>query len=86
MGVLKRLGKVYEHADISISFLGNQPVNFKGIEYKKESGFEAAYGGGKDPIGYSDGQNTYSGSITLGQDELVAIQQAAKGSIISVGR
>ena len=77
-------GKVFDHGDVEIDFLGNRPVNFKGVEITESEDFELAYGKGKTPIGWSSGNYEYGGKVNLGQDEISAIRKAAGGSILRI--
>jgi hypothetical protein len=71
--------KAYDHGDITLTFLGNQPINFFMIEYGDEQEHQLNHGRGNEPHSYSTGKITYNCKLGLGMDEVVAVQNAAPG-------
>ena len=77
MGIIRSNKKHYDHGDLVLTFLGNIPINFTFIEYGDDQETQLNYGRGNEPIGYSEGKINYHCKLTLGMDEVVAIQNAA---------
>lgn len=68
---------MYDNGDVTVTLLGDQPTNILGITYEDTQENQLNHGRGNDPIGYSEGKISYSGSITLGLDEVSAIEAIA---------
>ena len=70
-------GNEYAWEDIEVVMLGRPVVGIRGIEYKEEQTKTNIYGRGNKPVARTKGNKTYSGSITLLQSEVEALQAAA---------
>lgn len=70
-------GNEYAWEDIGLVMLGRPLVGFRGIEYKEEQTKTNIYGRGNKPVARTRGNKVYSGSVTLLQSEVEALQAAA---------
>ena len=70
--------KQYAWVDINVVMLGKPVAGLRGIEYKVTRQKEALYAVGKKALGIQMGKKEYSGTITVLQSELIAMQAAAK--------
>lgn len=74
----------YEFADITV-FLGKRDVTgLRGIEYKEAQEKEALYGKGNKPLSIQKGNKSYDGKITLTTSELLALENAGKGTVLDM--
>lgn len=75
--------KAYEWADVQILFDGGTTpvIGVKQIAYTSDRGHQNLHGKGAKPVEYIKGQKDYSGSITLLQSALEALQ-----SVIPAGK
>lgn len=71
-------GKEYAWGDIQVILWGRPVVGLKGIDYKLTKTKEVLHGAGRTGKGIQHGQRSASGSITLTQSELEAMNRAAK--------
>jgi hypothetical protein len=77
MALINANRKSYDFGDIVLTLLGNQPVNVKAISYESSQETQLNYGRGNKPVGHGRGQISYTGSITLGMDEITQIEAVA---------
>lgn len=72
----------YEWSDIGVVMAGRSVTGFRSISYTKEQEKEALYAKGDNPHGIQHGNKSYSGTVTLLQSELDAIEAAAGGDLL----
>lgn len=73
----------YEWADIGVVIAGRNVTGFRNISYTKSQEKEALYAKGDKPHGIQHGNKSYSGTVTLLQSELDAIETAAGGDLLN---
>lgn len=74
--------KEYEWADVSAIIAGRSVTGLRGVEYSSSQEKEALYAKGNKPHGIQRGNKSYSGTITLLQSELEALEEAAGGDAL----
>lgn len=74
--------KEYEWADVSAIVAGRPVTGLRGVEYKPSQEKEPLYAKGNKPHGIQRGNKSYSGTITLLQSELEALETAAGGDAL----
>jgi hypothetical protein len=74
----------YEFADITVFMAGRDVVGLRGISYTSKIEREPLHGKGRYPMSIQSGNVTFEGSIKLVQSELEGLQNAGKGSILSL--
>lgn len=75
--------KEYEWSNVEVLFLGKPVTGIRGVSYKESQEKELLYARGNKPRSIQKGNKAYSGSISLLQSELEALQIAAgKGKSI----
>lgn len=74
--------KEYEWADVSAIIAGRPVTGLRGVEYKSSQEKEPLYAKGNKPHGIQRGNKSYSGTITLLQSELEALEEAAGGDAL----
>ena len=74
--------KEYEWADINAVIAGRIVTGIRGIQYSAAQEKEALYAKGYKPHGIQRGNKSYSGTITLLQSELEALETAAGGDAL----
>jgi hypothetical protein len=72
-------GVQYHWAQVAVRGLGNIFVGIEGIDYEETQEIVNNYGAGNFPIGQGLGKIDAKGTITLYQEELEALQNAAPG-------
>jgi hypothetical protein len=77
MGIVNARGKAYDGGDMTITLLGNQPVNFDSITYGDKQEGQTNNGRNNEVVSYSMGKKSYECALKMGMDEFVAIQNAA---------
>ena len=70
-------GLLYDWAQISVGIAGVVVTGVTAIEYKEEQEKINVYGSGRYPIGSGSGRITPSASITLLEDEIARLRDAA---------
>lgn len=71
-------GKEYAWGDVEVVMWGRPIVGLTAIDYKLAKSKEALYAAGRTPKGIQHGQRSASGSITVTQSELEAMNRAAR--------
>lgn len=79
MSIINAFGKQFDGGDLTISLLGNQPVNFKKFTYEKTVESQANNGRGNKVIGYSKGKESFTAELELGMNEWRGIINASPG-------
>ena len=74
----------YEWSDVTVVLAGRDVTGLRGIAYSEAQEKEALYAKGNKPHGIQRGNKSYTGSIRILQSELLALQEAAGGSILDV--
>lgn len=74
---MAEIRKQYDNADIVITLLGSQPLNFAGIEYADTVENQTNNGRGGNIVGYSEGKKSFTGTLSLGKEEVDQIQAVA---------
>lgn len=77
MGIINARGKAYDGGDITLTLLGNQPVNFESFTYGDKQEAQTNNGRNNKVISYSVGKQSFEAALKMGMDEWVAIQNAA---------
>ncbi len=77
MGIINAFGKQYDGGDLTISLLGNQPVNFNKFTYEKTQEAQTNNGRGNKVIGYSHGKESFTAELELGMNEWRGIVNAS---------
>lgn len=70
-------GEMFGWADVKCSIGGNVLTGINAIEYDDKQEIKENYGMGRKPIGYGKGRISFTGKITLYQEEVIALQKAA---------
>lgn len=70
--------KIYSWSNLQIMVLGKIISGARGIKYTTKSDDEAVYAKGKEPYEIMSGNKSYEGELTLLQDEIEALENAAK--------
>jgi len=74
----------YEWSDVTVVLAGRDVTGLRGIAYSEAQEKEALYAKGNKPHGIQRGNKSYTGSIRILQSELLALQDAAGGSILDI--
>lgn len=72
----------YEWSDIGVVMAGRNVARFRNISYTESQEKEALYAKGDKPHGIQHGNKAFSGTVTLLQSELDAIDIAAGGDLL----
>ncbi len=72
-------GKKYSWEDITITLPHGVLIGVQAIDYGDKKDIEPVYGKGSNPIGYSEGNYSAEGSLTLVRDEYNLLNDYAKG-------
>ena len=72
----------YEWADVSVIIAGRDVTGIRAVQYSSSPDKEAMYAKGNKPHGIQRGNKAYSGSVTLTQSELEALEEAAGGDLL----
>jgi hypothetical protein len=70
-------GHMYNGNEIEVTILGRRVVAISAINYTRNAPTNSVRGRGKEHIGYTPGDVSYEGNITLYQEELIELQRAA---------
>lgn len=70
-------GQLYGWGDVSVGIAGVVVTGVTAIEYKEEQEKINVYGSGLYPIGHGSGRISPSASITLLEDEIARLREAA---------
>lgn len=76
--------KEYSWRSITVIIAGRPVTGIRGIEYTSAKEKEALYGKGDEPQAIQEGNKSYSGTVTLLQSELEALEAAAGGDVLDV--
>lgn len=68
----------YEWGDIEVIILGRTVLGITGIVYTSKRAKEYRYGSGIEPKSIQRGRREYSGTLTLLQSEVIALNKAAQ--------
>lgn len=74
----------YEWADLNLTLGGRPLTGIRGVKYSEKIEREAIYAKGRNPHTIQSGNISYEGEITLLQSELLALENAGNGSILSL--
>ena len=74
----------YEWSDVSVVLANHDVIGLRGVSYSSSQEKEALYAKGNKPHGIQRGNISYSGTIRLLQSELIALQEAAGGSVLNI--
>lgn len=72
----------YEWADVSVIMAGRDVTGIRAVKYSPSQEKEPLYAKGNKPHGIQRGNKSYSGTITLLQSELEALETAAGGDAL----
>jgi hypothetical protein len=76
--MVKINNKEYAWGDIRVFMLGAFVLGLKGIEYTTKKDKEHNYGAGRNPRSVQHGRRAASGTLTVTQSELEALNRAAR--------
>ena len=71
-------GKEYDWGTIKIIMWGRPVVGATGVDYKLAKAKEALYAAGRSAKGIQHGQRAATGTLTLLQSEIIAMNRAAR--------
>lgn len=74
----------YEWADVTCIAGGRDLTGIRGVKYTEKIDREAIYGKGRNPHSIQSGNRSIEGELTLLQSELLALENAGNGSILSL--
>lgn len=74
--------KEYEWSDVTVIMAGRMIIGFRGVAYTSSQEKEMLYGKGNKPMSMQTGNKSYSGTVTLTQSELEALEKAAGGDAL----
>ena len=74
----------YEWSDVKVVAAGRMITGIRGVAYTSSQEKEALYGKGNKPHSIQRGNKTFSGSISLLQSELEALELAAGGDALDI--
>ncbi|OUO38480.1 hypothetical protein B5F83_01040 [Muribaculum sp. An289] len=74
----------YEWADVSVIMAGRDVTGIRAVKYSPSQEKEPLYAKGNKPHGIQRGNKSYSGTITLLQSELEALETAAGGDALDI--
>ena len=75
-------GKAYEFADVLVLLFGRLLTGITAINYEDSADIQLHHGNNGDPVSYTKGNKTRSGSITLEMVEVEAIQRASTTGLL----
>ena len=76
-------GKNYDWANITLILFGVPVVGITDISWKEDNINVNNYGAGRYPVSFGQGNVSYSGSMTLYKEEVLAIINAAPGKSLA---
>lgn len=76
-------GKNYDWANITLVLFGVPVVGITDISWKEDNINVNNYGAGRYPVSFGQGNVSYSGSMTLYKEEVLAIINAAPGKSLA---
>lgn len=76
MRVINKFGNLIGWASATVNMLNRDLEGITAVEYSDSISVESAYGAGRMPVGYVDGNYEAQASITIYKDELIALQRA----------
>lgn len=76
-GVPNINGQMYGWADVKVNIGSTLLTGITAVSYSESQTIDKVYGAGRYPIGYGKGRIEPSASLTLYQEELIALQKAA---------
>ena len=68
----------YAWKDLEVVVLGRPLIRILNVKYESSQKLEELYGRGQNPLNINEGNYSFKGEITIGQSELIALQQKAK--------
>jgi hypothetical protein len=77
-------GKTYGWVNTTINVLGRDVTGIMAMSYSEEKEMEDIYGAGNRPIARGEGKIKAEASMTLLSEEVIALQQASGGDILSI--
>ena len=75
--------KGYDSGDVEV-FINGQLTSVSQIEYGTEQEHQLNYSLANEPTSWSRGKKSYSATITMLMEDVVVLEQAAKGDLLSV--
>ena len=75
--------KGYDSGDVEV-FINGQLTSVSQIEYATEQEHQLNYSLGNEPTSWSRGKKSYSATITMLMEDVVVLEQAAKGDLMAV--
>lgn len=74
----------YEWADVTVLVGGKDMLTIQSVKYDDKVEREAVYGKGRNPISIQTGNRSVEGEIGILQSELIDLEDASNGSILSL--
>lgn len=76
-------GREYEWGDVTIVVAGNDLLTIRAFKINRKAEREAVYGKGRNPIRIQTGNFAYEGSAGMLQSDLIALENAFGGDLLS---
>lgn len=84
MTAIRKNGKAYDSGDVIVNMLGNPDVEVSEITYETTQEHQKNFGLKRKARSWSKGKIEDTCTLTLPMDEIVAIEKAAKGDLLSI--
>lgn len=78
MALFEINGRMYDWASIELGVAGMPIPSFTAVEYSDQADEKMVYGRGRSPVGYSQGNYSASGKITVHREAYEALMAGAK--------
>jgi len=83
MSIVLANKKAYDSGDVDV-FINGTPINVSEITYDTEQEHQVNHGLKNDATSYSIGKKTHTGSISLLMQDVVQLEKAANGKLLSI--
>lgn len=83
MATIIRNKKAYDSGDVSV-FINGVPINVSEISYETEQEHQLNYTLKDEPTSWSKGKRSYTASITLMMEDVLPLEEASNGDLLSI--
>jgi hypothetical protein len=83
MATIIKNKKAYDSGDVSV-FINGVPINISEISYETEQEHQLNYTLKDEPTSWSRGKKSYSASVTLFMEDVLPLEEAVKGDLLSI--
>jgi hypothetical protein len=83
MATIIKNKKAYDSGDVSV-FINGVPINISEISYETEQEHQLNYTLKDEPTSWSRGKKSYSASVTLFMEDVLPLEEAGKGDLLSI--